>query len=227
MSNEKLWLMYLIFDFSVALLLMRFYGKAALYAIIIGGLILCNFQVLKLIDIFGYSVSLGNITYGSIFLATDLLSECYGKKEAQNAVSIGLVTLLFIVVGLKFTSLFAPNAFDVNSEMIDSLATITPRVALASILAYLISQYHDIWAFEFWRNLTCGRHLWLRNNMSTLASQFLDSSIFVGVAFIGVYPKEAVLTIFSTTLIIKWIIAILDTPMVYLGKYILQRRIIT
>ena len=225
MSNAELWLVYLFFDFTIALLLMRFYGKIALYAIIISGLILCNFQVLKLVDIFGYSVSLGNITYGSIFLATDLLSECYGKKEAKNAINIALICLLFIVIGLKITALFTPSAADVNSDMINSLANVTPRVAVASLLAYFISQYHDIWAFDFWKNITRGKHLWVRNNLSTLASQLLDTSIFVGIAFIGIYPNNVVITIFFTTLLIKWIIAILDTPMVYLGRYILRKHI--
>ena len=100
-----------------------------------------------------------------------------------------------------------------------------PRVVLASMLAYLVSQHHDVVAFHFWRRVTGGRYLWLRNNASTLVSQALDSAIFITVAFWGLLPPAVVWNLMLTQFLIKIGIAVLDTPFCYLLVGLLRRHV--
>ena len=222
MHNEFIWLLFILFDLGTALLAIKLYGKVALYAIIIVNIILCNMQVLKLVELFGFTVTLGNIAYGSVFMATDLLVECYGKQEARRAINLSLFVLVFVTIALQFTVNYTPSQHDINHPAMLQLFNCVPRVALASLLAYWISQYHDVWAFNWWKQKTNGKHLWLRNNASTLVSQLIDSTVFTVIAFYGVYELKIVWSIFYTTIIIKWIVAVLDTPAVYIGRWILQ-----
>jgi hypothetical protein len=221
MPNELIWLLFVIFDLSVALIAIRLYGKVALYAIVIVNVILCNLQVLKLVDLFGVTVTLGNIAYGSVFMATDLLVECYGKREARRAVNLGFYALVFITVSLQITVGYTPSKNDIYHPAMLQLFTHIPRVTIASMAAYWLSQYHDVWAFNWWKEKTNGKHLWLRNNASTMVSQLIDSSVFTLLAFYGEYELNIMWSIFYTTLIIKWIVSVLDTPAVYIGRWIL------
>ena len=225
MYNEAIWLLFIIFDLSAALLAIRLYGKVALYAIVIINIIVCNLQVLKLVDLFGVTVTLGNIAYGSVFMATDLLVECYGKREARRAVNLGFFALVFVTIALQITVGYTPSKNDLYHPAMVQLFTNIPRVTIASLVAYLLSQYHDVWAFNWWREKTNGKHLWLRNNASTMVSQLIDSTVFTLIAFYGAYESQIVWSIFYTTLIIKWIVSVLDTPAVYVGRWLLQSKI--
>ena len=99
-----------------------------------------------------------------------------------------------------------------------------PRVVLASMAAYLVSQWHDVWAFNFWKKKTGGRFLWLRNNLSTLVSQLLDSVIFCVIAFVGVFESGVWVQILVTTYVFKVIVAVLDTPFIYLARKVVPVR---
>ncbi len=180
--------------------------------------ILANIQVMKLITLFGMTATLGNILYGTSFLATDILSENYGKKDANLAVHIGFFMLLMMVVVMKFAILFIPNPHDMAHEALSKIFGLTPRVAGASFCAYACSQYHDVWMFHLLKGKTHDKHLWLRNNVSTMVSQAIDTGIFVGVAFYGMYPTNVLLSLFLSTYVIKWIVALSDTWCVYLAR---------
>jgi uncharacterized integral membrane protein (TIGR00697 family) len=180
--------------------------------------ILANIQVMKLITLFGMTATLGNILYGTSFLATDILSENYGKKDANLAVHIGFFMLLMMVVVMKFAILFIPNPHDMAHEALSKIFGLTPRVAGASFCAYACSQYHDVWMFHLLKDKTHDKHLWLRNNVSTMVSQAIDTGIFVGVAFYGMYPTNVLLSLFLSTYVIKWIVALSDTWCVYLAR---------
>ena len=152
------------------------------------------------------------------FLATDLLCECYGKKEAQKAVLLGLFSLVIFTLGMMLTLQFSSSKADLNSSHMKELFQYTPRVVLGSLVAYAVSQTHDVWIFSHLKTMTSGKYLWLRNNVSTLISQLIDTSLFVFIAFYGVYDFDVLMSIAYTTLIFKWITALVDTPFVYLGK---------
>ncbi len=99
-----------------------------------------------------------------------------------------------------------------------------PRIVLASMVAYLLSQHHDVFAFHFWKRVTQGRFLWLRNNASTMVSQGIDTVLFITIAFIGVIPTNVLLNMIVAQYVIKIVIAIVDTPLCYLMVHLLKNK---
>jgi len=217
MPNEILWLIYLFVDLTLAVVIYRTLGKEGLIGLIVTEIILSNILVMKLINIFGITSTLGNITYATIFFATDILSERYGKKEARRAVWVGFAASVISLVIITFALWLKPAPADTTNKHLLGLFHFYPRVLLASWTAYIISQNHDVWAFHFWRKKTGGRFLWFRNNASTMVSQLIDSVLFVTIAFLGVFPASVFLEVLITTYFVKWIIAAFDTPFIYLA----------
>ena len=216
--NELLWISFVLVDLCLAVAVFRFFGRVGLFALIVFNLILCNIQVLKTVELFGLTTTLGNILYAGVFLATDLLSEYYGKAQAKKGVLLGFVMLVLATLYMQIALKFVPAPSDFVQPHLAAIFGFLPRVALASMAAYLVSQLHDVWAFHFWRRITGERHLWLRNNASTAVSQLLDSVIFCSAAFLGVFPMEVWWEILVTTYLIKLVVAVLDTPFIYLAK---------
>jgi len=213
----------MLVDFSIAMVVFRLFKKEGLYALIVISIIVCNIQVTKTVTLFGLTATLGNILYGSIFFATDLLGEIYGKSEAKKGVLIGFTALLSMTVYMQFSLLFKPDPSDFASEHLKVIFGIMPRISVASLSAYLLSQLHDVWAFHFWRSKTKGKYLWLRNNFSTMVSQLIDSVVFCAIAFIGVFEINTWWQILITTYLFKLIVAVIDTPFIYMGKSIALR----
>ncbi|SOB58528.1 putative queuosine precursor transporter [Pseudodesulfovibrio profundus] len=221
--NETLWILFALVDLCMVLAVYRFFGRVGLFGLMVFNLLLCNIQVLKTVELFGLTTTLGNVLYASVFLATDLLSEFYGKKEAQKGVLLGFVTLLMMVGYMQIALLFQPATDDFAQPHLQALFGFMPRIALASMFAYLVSQMHDVWAFHAIKQRTGGKMLWLRNNASTMISQFLDSAIFCTIAFWGVFPLNIFMEIMLSTYIIKVAVAALDTPFIYLAKRLFRK----
>lgn len=215
--NESIWFGFVFLVMVMVLVIFRFFGKQGLFALIVFNLILCNIQVLKTVQLFGLTTTLGNILYASVFFATDLLSEHYGKEEAKKAVVLGFLSLVLAVVYMQIALLFVPAETDFAHPHLEAVFSVLPRVVLASMTAYMVSQWHDIWAFHFWKARTRGRHLWLRNNASTVVSQFMDTAVFCTIAFWGLFPMSVWLQILVSTYLIKILVAFLDTPFIYLA----------
>lgn len=225
MPNELIWLIFLIVDFSLILGAIYFFGRKALFVIISVSIIICNLQVIKTVELFGFVATLGNIVYGGVFLATDLLGEAYGKKEARKGVWMGFFAMVFMTVSMQFALWFHPHESDFAHPAMATIFGFMPRILFASLVAYLISQHHDVWAFHFWRRRLKGRHLWLRNNLSTFVSQAIDSVVFVMLAFYGVFETFVLLSILFTTYFVKVMVALLDTPVVYAGRWVLAKHL--
>lgn len=217
-SNEFFWLSFALIDLSILLLMYHFFGKVGIYMGIVISIIVCNIEVLKTVNLFGLTTTLGNVLYASIFLATDILSEMYGKEDARRGVILGFLALVLSTLYLQVALLFVPDASDFAQPHLEALFGFLPRVALASVTAYFVSQMYDVWAFHAIRQRTGGRYLWLRNNGSTLVSQFLDSLVFCVIAFAGVYPMAVFWEILLSTYVIKALVAVLDTPFLYLAR---------
>lgn len=222
--NEFLWLSFAVLDLSLVVVLFRLFGKPALFGLIVFNLLLCNIQVLKTIELFGLTTTLGNVLYASVFLATDLLGEYFGKDEAKKGVLLGFATLLMGTVYMQLALQFTPIADDFAQPHLEAIFGFMPRIAAASIAAYLVSQLHDVWAFHFWKQKTGTSKLWLRNNASTLVSQLLDSAIFCIAAFWGVFPTGVLVEIFITTYLFKAVVAVFDTPFIYIAKRLVPVR---
>ncbi len=220
MHNELLWLGFVLIDFTVALFVFRGFGKIGLYGMIVMNIILCNIQVMKTISLFGLVTTLGNVLYASIFFCTDVMSEIYGKKEARKGVFLGFISLIIAALYMQITIRFVPSSSDFIHPYLERIFLFLPRITVASLSAYLISQLHDVWAFHFWKRLTSERYLWLRNLFSTIVSQLIDTVIFVALAFYGVFPITIFVQIAITTYLVKVIVAVLDTPFIYLARTI-------
>ena len=226
MSNEILWLVFALVNFLLITAAYKLFGKTGLFAWIALGTILANVQVLKSIDLsfagITLAATLGNIMYGTLFLVTDALGEKYGLKDAKRAVTIGFFSLITTVIVMSMALMFTPNEADFANDALKTIFELVPGLAIASLVAYLASQFLDVYLFQKIKTkLPQTSFLWLRNNGSTLVSQLVDTSIFVTIAFLfGVFPQEIVRDIYITTYVIKVIVAMLDTPFVYWIKSI-------
>lgn len=225
MNQELLWFATIAVDLTFAILLFRFFGRQGLYASIVISLLLANLQGPKLTEIFGLQTSMGVILYSSIYFATDLLSERYGKAEATRAVMIGFTVSVIIIVMISMSLFYLPATDPETASLAQSmhaatatLFSFTPRFVLGSLLAYLISQRFDVWMFHKIKNKTQGRHLWLRNNVSTICSQALDTVIYGIVVWWGVVDFETAMQLALAKYFFKVLIAIIDTPFIYIAR---------
>jgi len=123
-----------------------------------------------------------------------------------------IIMVLILFIG----KILPPAPFWKNQEAYSIILGSTPRIVLASMIAYLISQNHDVWAFHWWKQKTSGKHLWMRNNFSTITSQLIDSVLFIGIAFMGIYPLKTIGVMIFSQYLIKVGIALLDTPFCYI-----------
>jgi queuosine precursor transporter len=229
MMNELLWILLMLISFLGITLAYRFFGKAGMYTWMAMAVILANIQVMKTISFFGLVTALGNVIYGTTFLVTDILNENHSKKEAKQAVWIGFFILITTTALMQISLMFIPHSSDILSPALQQIFGLLPRITLASLTAYLISQFHDVWAFNFWKKKFKGKYLWIRNNLSTMASQFIDNIIFTYIAFVGlfglfgwtqVFDWNIIMQIFIVSYIMKWTVSICDTPFIYWSKKI-------
>ena len=216
LPNEAWWVFMLVANFSGVMIAYRLFGRIGLLSWIPISAILANIQVLKLVEIAGVTATLGNIVYATSFLATDILSENYGKRSAQAGVGLGFLSLISAAVIMNIALGFTPGDEDFAHESLVVIFGFLPRIALASLVAYAVSQFHDVWAYDFWKRKFPGsRYIWVRNNGSTMVSQLIDTLVFNTLAFWGAFPLEVFVEIGITTYALKWIVAALDTPLVY------------
>ncbi len=221
METILLWLGLMLINFIAILIFYKLFDETGLYVWIAISAIIANIQVIKTIELFGLVVTMGNIIYGTSFLATDILSEIYGKDKAKKGVYIGLLTLVSMTIVMQVSLMFEPHASDFAQSSLEVIFGIMPRIAFASLVAYFLSQIHDIWAYNFWKEkLPDLKFLWIRNNASTLVSQLIDSAIFTFIAFYGVFSRQVFLEIFITTYVLKLFVAVLDTPFIYIATLI-------
>ncbi len=223
MYNELLWVCLLVGYLIATLLVFRFFGSDGLAGWMVLSLIVANIQVLKTISLFGTAVTLGSIAYGGSFLITDIFSELYGKNKARRLVWYGFIISIAFVFLMRAALIFSPHPDDIASDHLEALFAPLPRIAIASMVAYLVSQMFDLFAFAFWKR-RFPSHLWLRNNASTILSQLIDTVIFTFSAFLFVFPINVVIEIAITSYVVKVIMAISDTPFLYAARNIALTR---
>jgi uncharacterized integral membrane protein (TIGR00697 family) len=199
-----------------------------LAAVFLASLVVCNLIANKFLTVdLGFKVftlSAGALPYPITFLATDLLSELYGRRRANRVVMSGVAASLFALLALWLGGQFeAIQNSPVSQETYQAAFGNTWRVISASMAAYLVAQFLDVRLFHFWRDLTKGKHLWLRNNASTVVSQLLDSILVVLVLFWGVMPGDEMVTIILDLWLFKALVALFDTPLFYYFTWFLKR----
>ena len=222
--QNLLYLSTLVLDLGLTVLMFRFFGKEGLLACIVLSILLANLQGPKLTVIFSMQTSLGVIFYSSIFFATDLMSEKFGKKEADRAVMMGFSISVIILLMLSISLLFLPSiqsnqTFSTHvHQAFVKILDFTPRFIIGSLFSYLISQRFDVWCFHKIKHWTNGKHLWLRNNLSTMASQTIDTTIYSLVVCWGVVDLETAIQLGLAKMAFKIGIAAFDTPFIYWAR---------
>lgn len=196
------------------------YKTQLLLTVFVSSLLLGNLLGSKLIEIFGIVTSVGLFGYPPTFLITDIVEEVRGKEVTKVFVHAGFLSLCIAVLFVFVSTGLPPSPLYPHSEAFNNVFSNSLRIILASMIAFVISQYHDLWAFNFWKQKTNGRYLWLRNNLSTIVSQLLDSVVFIFIAFYQATPGLGIVQIFYMVMplwTLKVGFALLDTPFVYLG----------
>jgi len=225
--------------------------------LVLAGFFLCAMTMLNIIGITRFiqlgplSLAVGVLPYPLTFLCTDLISELYGKARANFLVSVGLILNFFILGTMWIGNLIPsvdpsqqppwqliqlaqdvglPNGDTISNqvELYTLLFATTSGAVFASMMAYIAAQYCDVFLFHFWKRLTNGKHLWLRNNGSTLISQMVDSFMVVTVTFGALYldgtmTLTVMLSLMGSNYLFKFTVALLDTPLIYAGVYYLKR----
>lgn len=229
MSNEILLVLSILIIYSSVLVLFKLFGKQGLYCFTSIATIAANIEVLIAINAFGMDMTLGNVLFASTFLVTDIISELYGKKDAKKAVNIGIVTSVVFIIFSQWWLLYTPteDAFAIGvMEAMKTIFSNTPRVMITSMVVYAVVQRFDVWAYHKWWDFTekmCGdskKYLWVRNNGSTLISQFLNDVLFTFGAFLGVYDMKTLISIVISSYVIFIVTSLADTPFIYLARKI-------
>ena len=225
LNQEILWVATIFIDLGCALIMFYMFGRQGLYATIVISLLLANLQGPKLTEIFGLQTSMAVILYSSIYFATDLLSERYGKEEATRAVMIGFLVSIVILLMTSLSLLYVPTTSSEAASLAENVhaATVTlfdysPRFVMGSLLAYLVSQRVDVLIFHYVKRKTSGKHLWLRNNLSTMISQGLDTLVYGLIVWWGVVDFFTAMTLAGSKYVFKVLIALIDTPFIYIAR---------
>ncbi|CAM1344718.1 queuosine precursor transporter [Tenacibaculum amylolyticum] len=181
---------------------------------------------LEIYDVKLFEVSVGLLPYPITFLITDILSEIYGKRRANQVVIAGIFASLFslgiILIGEQVP---ATPWSPVNDNTFNLVFGATPLAVLASMLAYLFAQFIDIRVYHFWKNYTDGAHLWLRNNFSTFFSQFIDTlTVLLLLCSFGIIPWDKFLGLLISGVVFKIMIAALDTPLLYVAVHWFRKK---
>jgi len=191
-----------------------------LSGLFIAALVIGSVLAAKIILIGPFVVPGGILAYSLTFVAADILGEIYGRPLTKRVVWVGFFTMIMVLGLIQLTIIWPAAPFYTQADSFKALLGSSERIIIASITAYLISQFLDVWLFIGLKELTQGRWLWLRNNVATILSQLVDSVIFVTIAFYGNLPIGELIV---GQWMVKIAIALLDTPFVYAGVYLIRR----
>ena len=175
------------------------------------------------------SVPAGVVAYPFTFLATDLISELFGRKRAQMLVWVGFGMNVFMLLVMSINH-WLPNSSGVSGglDLFEGVYQFMLGNTIASMIAYLIAQSVDVRLYHFWKRLTKGKHLWLRNNASTTVSQLVDSTAIITILYLAgnlgdaIDNVGAVIILILNSYLFKFFFALFDTPLMYLGVRLLK-----
>lgn len=216
--NNILLIVSIIGVFSIMLIIKKFLGKEGIIGWMGIASILANLLLIKSVDVLGISATLGNVLFASNFLATDILTENYGYKEAKKGVRFGIISVIIFMIVTQVALLFVPNAEDIAQSSFETLFSFIPRISIASTSMFALSNKIDIRLYEWLRKKSNGKKMWLRNNICTIICNGGENFLFYLMAFLGVMDIGTILTIALSATIIEVLIALCDTPFLYISK---------
>lgn len=211
-------LLFLLLEYSVSaliiLLALRFMKKEGAYVALTTLIIASNLGVAKLFNLFGMEVTAANMSMGMAFVIYSIITEVYGQSEGRKAVWIGFFAqFAFLSLGLIYTG-YMPSQNDLAQNYLSQAFSLTPRIALGSWIAFLVSGYVAVWVYSMLKGKT---KIWMRNNVSTKIGQIVDNMIFVTIAFAGLVDWTTYFQIFLTTTLMEIALDYVDTWVVYVG----------
>ena len=219
-------------DKKLAYQIYLYLGALFITSLVVSNLIFQKFFYWKpfgdftIFDVSLFEISVGVLPYPITFLITDLISEVYGRKKANQIVTAGIFASFFSM-GLVLVANAVPaiESSPLDDKVFNRVFALSPIAVLASMLAYLFAQYIDIAIYHFWKKVTKGKHLWVRNNFSTFFSQFIDTFTVVGLLCIfEVLSWDLFFGLVLSGFLFKVLIAVLDTPFLYFFVYIIKKR---
>lgn len=215
--NELIVILDIVVTFTLVFLTHRFFGKEGLIAWVGIATILANIMTAKTIEAFGLTFTIGNALFASTFLATDILTECYGKNDALKAVFTGFFGSTVFIISSQIALLYAPSNVDYAHGAMKDLFSLSVRISVSSLIMYLIANLADVFIYEKIKQKTAGKYMWLRNNVSTILCNCLENFLFMGMAFYGIYEIKDILQMALATSAIEIIAGVCDTPFLYLA----------
>ena len=215
--NEILFVLSAVLTFSTVVLFYRLFGVSGLMAWMAFAIVFANIEVVKCIHLFGFETTLGNVMFGSTFLATDILSENHGKAYAKKAVYVGFAVLCAFIVLLQLTLAFVPSENDIAAESLRRAFALTPRICIASVSLFFLANIADVHLYHFIKARMPGS-LWVRNNVATMTCQIVQAVFFCFASFWGVFPVRMILELSLTTALVECAVAAIDTPFLYIAR---------
>lgn len=218
MQNIILLIVEIVVTFGAVLLVGKVFKREGLMAWVVFASITANIVTAKCVDLFGNSAALGTVLFASTYLATDILCEKYDKADAKKAVLLGLFGIASFVIACQIALAYIPNEYDYAHESMETLFALNLRISISSAILYAVANLADVWLFDRIKKATGGKHLWLRNNVATILCNCGENFLFIVIAFIGIYSFKECMIIALTTTVIEAIVAICDTPFLYIAE---------
>jgi uncharacterized integral membrane protein (TIGR00697 family) len=201
-------------------------GALFIASLVVSNLIFQKFFQWDFFGIYTFEISVGILPYPITFLITDIISEIYGKKKANEVVTAGIFASFFsLLIIFVADAVPATTWSPIDNSLFTKVFGATAIAVLASMMAYLLAQYIDIQIFHFWKRLTKGKHLWLRNNFSTFLSQFVDTfTVLFLLCSFGKIDWSIFSSLLAGGFLFKVLVALLDTPVLYLVVFLFRKK---
>ena len=195
-------------------------------ALVVSNLIFQKFFSWNLFGLYNFELSVGILPYPVTFLVTDLISEIYGRRKANKVVTAGIFASVFALLIIIIADVVPATQWSpVNNGLYHKVFGFSAIAVFSSMMAYLIAQFVDIRIYHFWKKLTKGKHLWLRNNFSTISSQFLDTfTVLFLLCSFEVIEWDLFGKLLLNGFIFKLLVALSDTPVLYLAVYFFRKK---
>lgn len=201
-------------------------GALFIASLVVSNLIFQKFFYWDFFGIYTFEISVGILPYPITFLITDIISEVYGKKKANQVVTAGIFASFFSLLIIYFSAAVpATDWSPIDDALFTKVFGATAIAVLASMLAYLFAQYIDIQIFHFWKRITKGKHLWIRNNFSTFFSQFVDTfTVLILLCSFGKIDWALFGGLLLSGFLFKVLVAACDTPLLYAAVFVMRKR---
>jgi queuosine precursor transporter len=222
--NELLLLGFIFVDLILLLILLRLFGKIGVMLFYVLNVILSQIIIKMQIEIFGFTMILGSALFSMLFISSDVISEHYGRNDAYKMIKLGVISLLFFLFVVQMTLLFVPSSSNTVFESFKNLFSGQWRIIFADIIiSYFVFQIFNAWFFNKLRKITKEKYLWLRTNLSAWICHTFVAVLFFQAAFAGVIPQNILWQIIIVGLIVKIILVVVETPVIYLSYKFLPK----